>query len=84
MTVLKDDEWGTQYTGDIKVPVWEFSFTVSSSEVFSDGNDKLALLIAECANVPMITRLDEWSKIEGKLDTTDEWRNISFRIINED
>jgi hypothetical protein len=84
MELLKDGNWGTKYTNSTKIPVWEFTFTVSYEEVFSDGTDKLAFLLQDCSNVPVITNLDEWNKTEGRLDTTDEYRNISFRIDNED
>lgn len=83
MIALKAGEWGTQYRNDQKIPAWSFSFTVPYEEVFSDGTNKLAFLIEDCSNVPMVTRLDEWNKIDGKLDITDQWRNISFRIVDE-
>jgi len=31
----------------------------------------------------MVTKLDEWDKVEGKLDTSDECKNIEFRIVDE-
>jgi hypothetical protein len=83
MELLKSGDWGIKYSNPSKVPVWEFTFTVSYEEVFSDGTNKLAFLLQDCAGVPVITHLDEWSMISGTLDTTAEGRNISFRIDDE-
>jgi hypothetical protein len=83
MQLLKDGNWGTQYKNTTKVPVWEFQFTVAYDEIFSNGTDKLAFLLEDCANVPVVTRLDEWPMIQGRLDTTTEWRNITFRVDHD-
>jgi len=83
MITLRRGEWGSKYSNDTKVPAWSFSFTVAYEEVFSDGGNKLAFLLQDCDNVPMVTKLDEWDKVEGKLDTSDECKNIEFRIVDE-
>jgi hypothetical protein len=83
MKSLKDEDWGTEYRNSTKVPVWEFSFTVAYEEVFSNGTDKLAFLVEDCTGVPVITKLDEWAMVQGKLDTTPQWKNITFRIDHD-
>jgi hypothetical protein len=62
---------------------WSFSFTVNHSSVFNNGIDELGNLYDDCQGVPIITRLTEWSKLGNTLDTTDEMRNIYFRIAHE-
>jgi hypothetical protein len=67
----------------IKIPRWSFSFTVNHSSVFNNGIDDLGNLNNDCNDVPIITKLEEWSKLGNVLNTTDELRNIYFRIANE-
>jgi len=83
MIQLTKSVMGSQYSTKTKVLVWHFTFTVSKPDIFSENDDDLAKLISDCVGIPMITGLDEWSKLGKILDTTDEHRNIYFEVIND-
>lgn len=75
---------GEKYITKTKIPAWNFVFTVSSLEPFSDSNHDLSKLIQDCAGVPMIVELDEWSKLDKMLlDSSFDYRNIHFEVIND-
>lgn len=67
-----------------KCPCWSFNFSVQHHSVFSDGIDELGALYRDCDNVPMIKCNTEWSKLPGFLDTSDELRNIYFKVLSND
>ena len=83
MESAKNAKWGTSIHKEGKIPHWRFKFIVSYPEVFNDGENKLGYLLKDCSNVPMVTKLEEWYKLENKLDVTPEGRNIYFELINE-
>ena len=83
MEQAKNSKWGTMHHGAGKIPHWSFEFTISYSEIFSDGVNKLGYLFQDCAGVPMVTQLEEWYKLDNKLDITAESRNIYFEISHE-
>jgi hypothetical protein len=83
MESAKNEKWGTLIHKAGKIPHWRFEFTVSYPEVFDDGENKLGYLFKDCSDVPMITKLEEWFKLENKLDITPDGRNIYFELINE-
>lgn len=83
MIQLAKSVMGSQYSTKTKVLSWHFTFIVHQLEVFSENDNDLAKLIQDCADIPMITGLDEWPKLGKILDTSDERRNIYFEVIND-
>jgi hypothetical protein len=64
---------------------WTFDFTIHHPSVFYDGITELGHLYADCDQVPMIKTNTTWDKLPAFLDSTDELRNIYFKVIeNED
>ena len=63
---------------------WSFNFSVQHQSVFSDGITELGALYRDCDNVPMIKCNTEWRKLPGFLDTSDELRNIYFKVLSND
>lgn len=84
MTLLSKMKMGNRYESKIKIPVWHFTFEVSQDDVFSDESSPLGKLVQDCDSVPMITGLTEWNKMIQKLDTTAEFRNIYFEVIDNE
>jgi hypothetical protein len=75
---------GQKYITKSKIPAWNFVFTVSQLDVFSDNNDELEKLIGDCVGVPMIKNLDEWPRLDTVLlDISHDYRNIHFEVIND-
>jgi hypothetical protein len=63
-------------------PMWSFDFTVQHHSVFYDGVSELGALYKDCEGVPMIKCNTAWDKISSVLDTTDELRNIYFKVAH--
>lgn len=61
---------------------WSFEFEVHHPSVFNDGISELGALYSDCSNVPMIKCGSEWDKLPAFLDTSDELRNIYFKLTN--
>ena len=57
---------------------WIFEFEIANDQLFIDDQDPLAVLKADCANVPMITRLNE-SAVNDTVLVTD--KNIWFAMV---
>lgn len=66
-----------------KYNCWNFEFTIQHLSVFDDGISELGALYSDCDRVPMIKCGTEWDKLPLFLDTTNELRNIYFKITNE-
>lgn len=82
---IKNSEWGKSYQSkNTRVPCWSFMFTVQHKSVFTNGDGIFDGLLADCQDVPMITRLDEWKELQSILDTTVEYRNINFERLEDD
>lgn len=64
--------------------VWSFDFTVQHPSVFNDGINELGALYNDCDTVPMIKCGTEWNKLPSFLDTSDELKNIYFKVIYND
>ena len=62
------------------VPCWSFDFDIMHSDVFSDGSTNLGLLYNDCDNIPMIKCSTAWKDLPAFLDTSDELRNIYFKV----
>ena len=69
---------------DNTYPCWSFDFTVQHHSVFADGIGELGALYKDCHGIPMIKCGTEWDKLLGSLDTTDELRNIYFKVLAND
>ncbi len=69
---------------DETYPCWSFDFTVQHPSVFNDGLNELGALYRDCDKIPMIKCNTEWDKLPALLDTSDELRNIYFKVISHD
>jgi hypothetical protein len=69
---------------DETYPCWSFDFTIQHPSVFNDGVDELGALYHDCDQVPMIKCRTEWEKLPAMLDSTDEFRNIYFKVLKDD
>ena len=70
-------------TTDLTTPVksdnnWQFEFEVDNENLFLDNSDPLAVLKADCANVPMIIGLNETQSLTPLLAIDS---NIWFTIV---
>lgn len=60
---------------------WTFDFGIQHPSVFNDGITELGALYSDCDTVPMIKTDTAWSKLPSFLDTSDELRNIYFKVV---
>jgi hypothetical protein len=65
-------------------PCWSFDFTIQHPSVFYDGINELGALYRDCDKIPMIKCGTEWDKLPSVLDTSDELRNIFFKVSKHD
>jgi hypothetical protein len=61
--------------------VWQFEFGTDLVEVFRSGSDPLGALTADCADVPMLTGLNETTELQAQLVVQGPNQNIWFEII---
>jgi hypothetical protein len=61
---------------------WSFDFDIQHPSVFNDGINELGALYSDCDTVPMIKTDTAWNKLPAFLDTSDELRNIYFKVVN--
>ena len=80
----KNARWGTNYTNKMKVPVWRFTFVVEQPSVFHDGESELGNLIKDSHGIPIVTGLEEWSKLDKTIDVSNELRNIYFEVSRDE
>jgi len=69
---------------DETYPCWSFDFTVQHPSVFYDGVNELGALYSDCDRVPMIKCHTEWANLPAFLDSSDELRNIYFKVLTND
>jgi hypothetical protein len=60
---------------------WSFDFQIQHASVFNDGTNELGSLYSDCDTVPMIKTDTVWDKLPAFLDTTDELKNIHFKVV---
>lgn len=60
---------------------WSFDFDIQHPSVFNDGINELGSLYSDCDSVPMIKTETAWDKLPAFLDTSDELRNIYFKVV---
>jgi hypothetical protein len=73
-----------QQQGDEEYDCWSFDFEIQHTSVFNDGITELGALYTDCDRIPMILCKTEWEKLPNFLDTSDELRNIYFKVISND
>jgi hypothetical protein len=69
---------------DETYPCWSFDFAVQHPSVFYDGVNELGALYSDCDRVPMIKCHTEWGHLPAFLDSSDELRNIYFKVLTND
>ena len=62
---------------------WFFEFTIEGSDIFRIETDDLALLKADCENVPMLLGLDKNQVSIGALISSGPNQNIWFVTITD-
>ena len=82
---LEDDTFGFLLETEESIPCWTFDFTIQQASVFNDGINDLGSLYSDCNGVPMIKTNTAWSNLPAFLDSSDELRNIYFKVtFNEE
>ena len=75
------DNFGFLFEEDAELDCWMFDFTIQYPSVFNDGITELGSLYSDCDQVPMIKTSKAWDKLPGFLDSSDELRNIYFKVV---
>lgn len=86
-TKIKFDEFenfGFLLENDEQVICWTFDFEIQHPSVFDDGISELGALYSDCDSVPMIKTNTIWNNLPGFLDSSDELRNIYFKVLNNE
>lgn len=84
---IKFDEFenfGFLLENDEQVICWTFDFEIQHPSVFNDGISELGALYSDCDSVPMIKTNNIWEKLPAFLDSSDELRNIYFKVLNNE
>lgn len=74
--------FGTCYRRNVKLYVWEFTFTVNHADVFNDGNNKLGHLFKDSDEIPMLVGLEESQHIGTRISIVTTTKNIHYEIVN--
>jgi hypothetical protein len=69
---------------DEEYSCWTFDFEIQHPSVFDDGVTELGSLYRDCDGVPMIKTATAWAKLPVFLDTSEELRNIYFKVLNNE
>jgi len=78
------ENFGFLLEDDEEMNCWSFSFTIQHPSVFYDGISELGSLYSDCEGVPMIKTNTAWDKLPSFLDSSDELRNIYFKVVEND
>ncbi len=74
-----------QFGKDVKAEtVWAFTFEISYTGVYDDGNDQLGFLYYDCNGVPMIEVDRNYEPSNNFLDISDNLANIFFEVIDDE
>lgn len=84
ITLEDNDNFGFLLENEETVPCWSFSFTIQHASVFNDGITELGSLYSDCNGVPMIKTNTAWDKLPSFLDSSDELRNIYFKVVTNE
>lgn len=76
-----NEDFGFLLENEEQVSCWSFSFTIQHASVFNDGITELGSLYNDCNSVPMIKTNTAWDKLPAFLDSSDELRNIYFKVV---
>jgi hypothetical protein len=74
--------WGENYSHKA-IPNWCFKFDVAAISIFNDGQSELGYLFLDCNQVPMITGLEEYEKLDNQLQTFGQSKNTHFEVMYE-
>jgi len=77
-------DFGFLYNETENMSYWTFDFSVNYRSVFSDGSDDLGALYNDCISVPMIQTIKSMPQMPAFLDLSPEFRNIYFKILDND
>jgi hypothetical protein len=78
------DNFGFLLEDEELINCWSFNFTIHHPSVFYDGITELGYLYSDCDQVPMIKTNSAWAKLPAFLDSSDELRNIYFKVVEND
>jgi len=81
---FKDFGYLLEQQGDEKYNCWVFDFSIQHPRVFDDGITELGALYSDCDEIPMIKCETSWDKLPKFLDSSDEMRNIFFKVGKND
>jgi len=84
INVSEFENFGFLLENDEPVNCWKFNFTIQHPSVFYDGISELGSLYNDCDQVPMIKTNTIWDKVPAFLDSSDELRNIYFKVVEND
>lgn len=60
---------------------WNFEFEIHHASVFDNGITELGGLYEDCDKIPMLKVGTEWEKLPDYLDSSDELKNIYFKVV---
>jgi len=66
---------------ETEINSWNFEFEIHHASVFDNGITELGGLYEDCDKIPMLKVGTEWDKLPDHLDSSDELRNIYFKVI---
>jgi len=78
------DNFGFLLENEESIPCWTFDFTIQHASVFNNGITELGSLYSDCNSVPMIKTNTAWDKLPAFLDSSDELRNIYFKVSSNE
>jgi len=78
------ENFGFLLEHDEQVICWTFDFEIQHPSVFNDGTSDLGALYSDCDRVPMIKTKNIWDKLPAFLDSSDELRNIYFKVLDNE
>lgn len=84
VTLQDSDNFGFLLETEESIPCWTFEFTIQHASVFNDGINELGSLYNDCNGVPMIKTNTVWDKLPSFLDSSDELRNIYFKVTTNE
>lgn len=84
ISLAEFENFGFLLENEEKINCWKFNFTIQHPSVFYDGINELGSLYSDCDQVPMIKTDTIWDKLPAFLDSSDELRNIYFKVVEND
>ena len=84
ITLQDTDNFGFLLETEESISCWTFDFNIQHASVFNDGINELGSLYSDCNSVPMIKTNTVWDKLPAFLDSSDELRNIYFKVSSNE